>query len=354
MQPSACRKLFGTTPDGTPVEVITLVNARGVRLQVLTRGAVIRSLRVPDRHGVLDDVVLGYDTVSDYLTDDSFIGAVIGRYANRIRNGRFEIDGHAYEVPINHGPNHLHGGPGGFHTVMWRADIVTSAGSQAVTFSRISPAGEEKYPGNLVVDVAYTLTDDNDVIVDYHASTDRATPINLTQHSYFNLRGAGQGTIHEHELTIYADGYLPIDETSIPYGPIEPVANSPFDFTRPHEIGTRIAADHAQLQRASGFDHCYALHPASGPLTCAARLHDPHTGRALEVLTTEPGMQLYTGQFLKPLKGKDGRLYGPYSGLCLETQHFPDSPNHPEYPPVILRSAEQYESKTVFRFSTTG
>jgi aldose 1-epimerase len=348
--PFASRHPCGTTPDGTPVDIITLVNARGVRLQVLTRGAVIRSLRVPDRDGVLDDVVLGYDSVLDYVMDDLYIGAAIGRYANRIRNGRFALEGRAYELPINQSPNHLHGGPAGFHTKMWHADIASSAGSQAVSLTRTSTDGEEGYPGNLVVDVVYTLTDENELIVEFRAATDQATPINLTQHSYFNLRGAGNGTIHDHVLSINAEGYLPIDETSIPLGHIESVANSPFDFTKPHAIGARIAADHAQIQSAAGFDHCYVLR--GGPeLKPAAQLYEPETGRTLEVLTTEPGMQLYTGQFLKPMKAKDSRMYGPYSGLCLETQHFPDSPNQAEFPSVILRPGERYDSKTVFRFS---
>jgi aldose 1-epimerase len=308
-------------------------------------------LRVPDRDGVLDDVVLGYDTVLDYVTDDLYIGGVIGRYANRIRNGRFELDGRVYELPINHSPNHLHGGPAGFHTAMWHANIVSSAASQAVALSRTSPAGEEGYPGNLSVDVVYTLTDDHDLIVDYKASTDQATPINMTQHSYFNLRGAGSTTIHEHELTVCADGYLPIDKSAIPLGHIEPVAHSPFDFTTPAAIGPRLTEAHPQIEPAGGFDHCYVLRGQPGELKRAARLHEPHTGRTLEVLTTEPGMQVYTGQFLKPMMAKDGRPYGPYSGLCLETQHFPDSPHHPEFPSVILRPGEQYASRTVLRFS---
>lgn len=351
MPPFASRDLFGTTPDGTRVDIITLVNSRGAQLQVLTRGAVIHALRVPDRDGVLDDVVLGYDTILDYVMDDLYIGGVIGRYANRIRNGRFELDGRVYEVPVNQSPNHLHGGPAGFHTTMWHADITSPAGSQAVLLARTSPDGEEGYPGSLAVDVVYTLTDDNDVVIDYRASTDHATPINLTQHSYVNLRGAGCETIHEHELTVWADGYLPIDKTSIPLGRIEPVANTPFDFTQPHAIGPRLAEGHPQIESARGFDHCYVLRGESGELKRAAELHEPRTGRTLEILTTEPGIQLYTGQFLKPMKGKDGRTYGPYSGLCLETQHFPDSPNQPQFPSVILRPGERYYSKTVFRFS---
>jgi aldose 1-epimerase len=344
---AAARELFGTMADGSTVDIITLVNARGAELQVLTYGAVIRALRVPDRNGVLDDVVLGYDTLQEYTSDRFFIGAAVGRCANRIRNGHFVLDGRMCALPINDPPHHLHGGPGGFYRRLWSAEI---AGSHAVTLSRTSPDGEEGYPGRLDIVLTYTLTDEQELIVEQRAATDRATPVNLTQHSYFNLRGAGRGTIHDHELTLHAVGFLPVDETSIPLDHMNPVANGPFDFARAQPIGVRLQSDHEQIRHAAGFDHCFVLHSENGALRKAALLYEPSTGRTLEVLTTEPGIQLYTGQFLAPLRGKHGATYGPYSGLCLETQHFPDSPNRPEFPTVVLRPGERFYSRTVFRF----
>jgi aldose 1-epimerase len=348
----ASRQLFGILADGSPVDIITLAGY-GVVLEVLTYGAVIRSLRVPDRNGAVDDIVLGYDTLAEYATDRFFTGAIVGRYANRIRHGHFVLAGRLCELPINDPPHHLHGGPNGFHRKVWRAELAQSAGRPSVRLSRSSPDGEEGYPGNLDVEVTYTLTEKQELVVEYHAATDRTTPVNLTQHSYFNLRGAANGTIHDHELVMHVVGYLPVDETAIPLDHMEAIAPGPFDFAHAAPIGTQLRRGHEQLRRASGFDHCFVVRRDNGSLCRAAALHEPSTGRTLEVWTTEPGIQLYTGQFLVPTRGRKGAVYGPCSGLCLETQHFPDSPNRPEFPCVLLRPRQPFYSRTVFRFGVT-
>ena len=303
----------------------------------MPRGGAIRALRVPDRHGLFDDVVLGYDDVQSYIDDRFYLGAAIGRYANRIAGGRFTLDGRTYELPVNDPPNHLHGGPAGFHTVSWQL----RAESSRALLSYRSPDGEAGYPGNLEVEVSYTLTDANELVVVWRATTDRATPLNVTQHSYFNLRGAGSGTIDQHQLRVNAERYLPVDASSIPTGERRAVQGTPFDFTvmRPVLDG-----------RAEAYDHCYVLNGESGVLRVAAELYEPESGRVLTVLTTEPGMQLYTGQFLQPMRGKGATRYQPFGGLCLETQHFPDSPNQPAFPPAILRPGTEFRSTTIFRF----
>ena len=303
----------------------------------MAHGAVIRALRVPDRDGRSADVVLGYDDLSSYTGDLFYLGAAIGRYANRIAGGRFTLDGRTYELPVNDPPNHLHGGPAGFHTVSWQLHAERSA----ALLSYHSADGEAGYPGNLDVEVVYALSDANELIVTWRARTDRATPLSLTQHSYFNLAGAGNGTIHEHQLRVNADRYLPVDATSIPTGEQRAVHGSVFDFTR-----MRAVLD----GRAPAYDHCYVLRGYAGRLREAAELYEPASGRVLTVLTTEPGMQLYTGQFLQPMAGKHGTRYQPYSGLCLETQHFPDSPNQPSFPSAIVRPGDEFSSTTIYRF----
>jgi aldose 1-epimerase len=332
------REFFGALDADNRVEAITLSNNSGAQVQVLTYGATIRSVRVPDRGGILDDVVLGYDTLQEYRDDVYYIGGVIGRFANRIANGRFELDGRPRILAVNDGPNHLHGGRTGFHTRLWRAEPFPSQAGVAVRLSRVSPHGEEGYPGTLHVAVVYTWTPANELIVDYRATTDQPTPINVTQHAYFNLRGGCRGGVLDHELQIFANEYLSVDETLIPQSR-ETVAGTPFDFRSARTI-------------RSIYDHCFVLRDLSSELSRAACLFEPHSGRTLDVLTTEPGLQLYTGQFLSGGRGKNGCAYGSHAGLCLETQHFPDSPNRPDFPGVILRPGERFRSTTIFRFGT--
>lgn len=366
---------FGSA-RGEPVALYTLRNAGGVELSAMTLGGVIVSLRTPDRDGRMDDVVLGLDSVDDYLARSPHFGAITGRVANRIAGARFELDGTTYILAPNKGRNHLHGGVRAFDKVVWNAAPFEEDAAVGVVFTRTSPDGEEGYPGTLNVQVTYTLTDDDALVVDYRATTDRPTPVNLTQHSYFNLRGEGNGDILDHELMLAAGAFTPTDDEQIPTGEIRPVADTPFDFLTPTAIGARIDDDDVQLRYAGGYDHNFVLdrwdpdladrllaHPgtagfgtrpaldlgsAEPPL--AARVVEPESGRTLEVRTTEPGVQLYTGNGLNDIVGKKGRVYGPRSAVCLETQHFPDAPNQPTFPSIILRPGRTYRSRTVFAF----
>jgi len=340
---------YGTTTDGRAVTMYTLTNANGVELKAITYGGIITSLRVPDRSGTMGDVVLGFERLDGYEKDPPFFGAIIGRYGNRIAKGQFTLEGKTYTLAKNNGPNHLHGGKKGFDKVVWDATPAASGGG--VTFSRTSPAGEEGYPGNLQVRVTYTLTDNNELVVDYHATTDKGTPVNLTQHSYFNLAGDGGGDILGHELTIRADKYTPVDATLIPTGELAPVEGTPFDFRKPTLIGARIDQPLEQLKFGKGYDHNWVLNRTGQGLEPAARLVDPKSGRTLDIATTEPGLQFYSGNFLDgTLTGKNSHVYKHRSGLCLETQHFPDSPNHPNFPSTILKPGQEYSTKTVFTF----
>ena len=341
---------FGKTADGTAVEAYTLTNANGIEVKAISYGCIITSIKTPDRTGKLADIVLGYDTLDGYLKDSPYFGAVVGRYGNRIAKGQFTLDGKTYKLATNNGPNHLHGGNKGFDKVVWNVAEKSSADGVGVVFTRISPDGEEGYPGNLQVTVTYTLTDRNELVVDYHAGTDKATPVNLTQHSYFNL-AADDGDILGHQLTIDADRYTPVDETLIPTGELPSVAGTPFDFRKPTAIGARINADNAQLKNGNGYDHNWVLNRTGSGLQHAVRVLEPKSGRVIDVATTEPGVQFYTGNFLDgSIKGKGGRVYKQRSGFCLETQHYPDSPNHPNFPSTILRPGQTYSSKTVFTF----
>lgn len=351
MRARITREPFGTTADGKTVDLYTLTNTAGVEIRAMTYGATIVSLRTPDRQGQLGDIVLGYPTLSGYLAASPYFGAIVGRYGNRIAKGRFHLDGKTYQLATNNGPNHLHGGIKGFDKVVWTADTSRGDSSTTVTFRYTSAAGEEGYPGALDARVTYTLTDRNELRVEYFGVTDQATPVNLTQHSYFNLAGAGTGDILGHELMIAADRYTPVDSTLIPTGEIAPVAGTPFDFRTRAAIGARIAQNDVQLKYGKGYDHNWVLNRSDASLTLAARLSDPSSGRTLEVLTTEPGIQFYSGNFLDgTITGKDGHVYRHRYGLCLETQHFPDSPNHPNFPSTILRPGKEYRSTTVFRF----
>jgi len=340
--------------QGTPVDEVTLKNRRGVELHAISYGGIITSLKVPDRAGKPGDVVLGFDKPESYWADPPppFFGAIVGRYGNRIGKGKFTLDGKPYSLATNNGVNHLHGGNKGFDKVLWTITTKDAPeGSQAI-FSRTSKDGEEGYPGNLQVRVTYTLTEKNELIVDYHATTDKATPVNLTQHSYFNLAGEGTGDILGHQLTIDADRYTPVDDTLIPTGELAPVQGTPFDFRQPTAIGARIDQDNPQLKNGKGYDHNWVLTRKGTGLQHAARLTDPKSGRTMDVATTEPGLQFYSGNFLDgTIKGKGGHVYAHRSGLCLETQHFPDSPNKPKFPSTILQPGKAYESRTVFTFS---
>ncbi len=349
------REYFGTTAQGEVVEVFTLTNARGVRLRAINLGAVVLSLETPDRTGTLADIVLGFNTLEEYLTRSPYFGAVVGRYGNRIASGRFVLDGVEYALAQNNTPGGmpcaLHGGVRGFDKVVWAGEGMTRPGAQGVRFSYTSADGEEGYPGKLEVSVTYWLNEESVWSIDYQARSDKATPVNLTQHAFFNLRGEGTGDVLGHELSIFATRFTPVNTGMIPTGEIRSVAGTPLDFTRPVLLGARIEAEDPQLQLGNGYDHNYVLDHADGPLTHAATVYEPELGRVMEVFTTEPGMQLYCGNFLDgSLKGKSGRSYGFRGGLCLETQHYPDSPNQPEFPSTILRPGEVLRSKTEYRF----
>lgn len=347
--PPAAREPFGTMPDGQNVERFRLTNAGGMVVEAIGYGGIITSLRVPDRDGTMADVVLGFDSLEAYLGEHPFFGALIGRYGNRIANGRFTLEGQPYTLAKNNGPNHLHGGVRGFDKVLWHAEPV--AGQNAIAFTRTSPDGEEGYPGNLSVRVTYTLTDRHELIVEYHATTDKATPVNLTQHSYFNLAGHASGDILGHQLMLNADRYTPVSETLIPTGELSAVEGTPFDFRQPTSIGARINEAHPQIKNGLGYDHNWVLNGTAGEMRLAARVVEPTTGRTLEIATTEPGIQFYSGNFLDgSISGKGGAKYAHRTGFCLETQHFPDSPNQPSFPSTILRPGEEYRTRTVFTF----
>lgn len=349
--PSVSRAPYGRTPDGAAVDVFTLTNRNGVEVRAITYGAFVVSLRTPDRAGKLDDVVLGFDNLEGYLASGSHMGSVVGRYGNRIAKARFNLDGKTYRLAANDGENHLHGGVKGFDRLVWSGEEVRRGEDVGVAFGLVSPDGDESYPGRLKATVTYTLTPRDELVVEYLATTDKPTVVNLTQHSYFNLAGQGTGDILDHELTIHAGRFTPVGPGLIPTGALAPVAGTPLDFRTPTRIGARIDQDHEQLKLGRGYDHNYVLDRTGPGLVLAARLLDAKSGRVLDVHTTEPGVQLYTGNFLGTETGKGGRTYPRQSGLCLETQHYPDSPNRPEFPSTVLRPGEEYRSKTIFAFS---
>jgi len=347
------RELTGVPTDGVAIERLSLTNKRGIRLDAITYGGIITSLVVPDRTGTPGDIVLGFDDPLRYTADppSPYFGALIGRYANRIARGRFSLDGRTWSLPINDPPNHLHGGTRGFDKHVWAAETRKVPGAETVRFTRVSPDGEEGYPGSVDVRVTYTLRDSNELVVEYRAIADAATPINLTQHTYFNLSAGASDDVLGHELMIDADRFTPIDATMIPTGVCAPVAGTPFDFCNPAPVGARLDGDHEQLLRAGGYDHNWVLNHTGEGVARAARLRDPASGRVVELWTTEPGVQFYAGNKLNgTITGKGGRVYDKHAGLCLEPQHFPDSPNHPEFPSTILRPNEEYRSTTIYRF----
>jgi len=341
---------FGTR-DGRPITLYTLTNAHGVEVRAMTYGGIIVSLRVPDRKGQLADIVLGHDKAEDYMPNPPYLGAIVGRYANRIANGTFTLDGKTYTLPKNDGPNTLHGGlTRTFDKVLWDGEPLK--GKNSVAFTYLSKDGDEGFPGNLKVKVTYTLKDSNELVVDYEATTDKATPINVSQHSYFNLKGAGNGDILDHEIMINADKFTPVDKNLIPTGELRAVKGTPFDFTTSTKIGARIEDSYEQMVLGHGYDHNFVLNRKGAGLSLAARVYEPTTGRVLEVSTTQPAVQFYTGNFLDgSVTGKEGHVYKRRYGLCLETQHYPDSPNHPDFPSTILKPGEKFHQTTVFKFS---
>jgi len=342
--------VFGKTSSGEEVPLYTMRNANGVEVAVTSFGGRIVAIRVPDRSGKMSDVVLGFDHLEGYLAKNPYFGAIVGRYGNRIGKARFTLDGKEYTLARNDRDNHLHGGEIGFDRKLWRASEAGNSG-RSVRLKYESPDGEEGYPGTLDVTVTYTLTPMNELRIDYLATTDKPTVVNLTNHSYFNL--AGKGDILGHEVLLNADFFTPVDSGLIPTGEVRNVKNTPFDFTTPHAIGDRINDDDEQLRYGKGFDHNWVLKGPSGKLRLAARVSDPASGRVMEVLTTEPGLQFYSGNFLDgSLAGKDGKMYARRSGFCMETQHFPDSPNESAFPSTVLRPGQRYHTVTVYRFST--
>ncbi len=347
------KKAWGVNAAGQQVELFTLSREGAPTVAVTSHGAYIVSILAADRDGTLADVTLGHGDLPGYLEDGPYLGAVVGRYANRIAQGRFSLDGKAYTLARNNGPNALHGGPEGFHRRLWTPRIVSGPEGESLELSYTSPDGEEGFPGTLTATVTYSLTSDGGLRLDYAATTDAATVVNLTNHAYFNLAGEGAGDILGHRLRLEADSFTPVDETLIPTGELRPVEGTPFDFREPTAIGARIDDPDPQLERGGGYDHNFVVRGAAGELRRAARVVEPGSGRVLEVLTTEPGVQVYTGNFLDgSVVGKSGTPYGRREGFCLETQHYPDSPNHPDFPSVVLRPGETYEQTTIFRFDT--
>lgn len=348
MQVGIEKQDFGKTKDGQAVEAYTLTNANGLKAKVITYGAILTELDVPDRQGKLGDVVLGFSDLDGYLRGHPFFGATVGRYANRIGGGKFTLDGKEYKLAVNNGPNSLHGGNIGWDKKVWKATPLIGTDEAAIKFSYTSPDGEEGYPGEVKATVTYTLTNKNELKIDYAATTTKATPINLTNHTYFNLTG-GPGNIHEHEMTLHADRYTPTDETLIPKGELASVKGTPLDFTQSKTIGSRIAELPAFI---GGYDHNYVINGDGSALKPTARVKEPHSGRVLEMFTTEPGVQLYTSNFMDgKTKGKNGTAYGRHQAFCLEAQHFPDSPNKSQFPSTILKPGETYKQTTIYKFS---
>jgi len=342
---SIAKEPFGKTSSGQTIDQYTLTNSNGLKTKIITYGGYITSLQVPDRNGKFTDIVLGYDTLEQYVNDNAYIGALVGRYANRIAKGKFALNGVEYTLATNNGPNHLHGGIKGFNKAVWNAQPIDDANGPGLNLTYISKDGEEGFPGNLSCTVIYTLTNNNELKISYEATTDKATIVNLTSHSYFNLAGHNSGDILGHELMINADNYTPADETLIPTGQIAPVKGMNVDFAKSTVIGSRIA------KVTGGYDHNFVLNNKKSKLGLAARVYEPKAGRVMEIHTTEPGIQFYSGNFLDgSAKGK-GTVYNKHCGFCLETQHFPDSPNKPNFPSVVLKPGEKYTHLTVHKFS---
>ena len=347
---SVTKTAFGTTPDGKEVFKYTLTNKNGLELAVINYGAIVVSLKTPDKQGNLGDIVLGHDSLSSYLKASSYFGAIVGRYGNRIAKGKFAIDGTVYNLAVNNDPNHLHGGLKGFDKVFWDIEEVASPDGPTVKLTYQSKDGEEGYPGNLSTEVIYTLNNNNEWVITYKATTDKKTVVNLTQHTYFNLAADASKDILSHELRILSDKFLPVDKGLIPPGELKPVANTPFDFNKPTAIGARINDKDTQIEYGKGYDHCWVLTKTEGLF--AASVYEPTSGRYLEVMTTEPGIQFYSGNFLDGSAiGKGGVSYKQRHGLCLETEHYPDSPNKKDFPTTLLEPGQVYSTTTTYKFS---
>jgi aldose 1-epimerase len=352
-KPTMTKEPFGKLADGTPVDLFTLANRKGFEAKITNYGGIVVALKAPDKNGQYADVVLGYDDLDGYIKKNPFFGALAGRYANRIGKGQFTLNGQTYKLFVNNGPNSLHGGKVGFDKKVWTAKEQLKDDAVGLELTYVSADGEEGYPGKLTTTVTYWVNNDNELRIDYHATTDKDTVLNITNHSYFNLAGAGNGDVLQHVVMLNADRVTPVDETLIPTGELKAVAGTPLDFTKPMVIGARIDdAKDQQMVYGKGYDHNFVLNHAPGELGLAARVSEPASGRVLEVSTDQPGVQLYTGNFLDgTIKGKGGKVYGRRSGFCLETQHFPDSPNKPNFPTTVLKPGEQFKSTTVFKFS---
>jgi aldose 1-epimerase len=345
-QAQVSKQSFGKSPEGTPVDLYT-IKSGALEARVMTYGGIVVSLKVPDKNGKSGDVVLGYDSLEGYIANSPFFGAIVGRYGNRIGGGKFVLDGKTYSTPQNDGTNTLHGGPKGFDKAVWKAKEIR----HGIELTHVSADGDSGFPGTLTTTVRYTLHG-KDFKIEYSATTDKDTVLNLTHHSYFNLAGQGNGDILQHQVKLNASRYTPVDEILIPTGELAPVEGTPFDFSKPTAIGARIDSDNVQLHRGKGYDHNWVLDSGGGKVAEAAEAYEPSTGRVMQVWTDQPGVQFYTGNFLDgTITGKDGKVYQRRSGLCFETQHFPDSPNHPKFPSTELKPGQKYHTVTIYRFS---
>jgi aldose 1-epimerase len=345
------KQAYGKMPNGAAVELYTLTNAKGMQAGIITYGGTVVSLTAPDRNGKYADVVLGMDDLAGYMKATAFFGALIGRYGNRIGHAQFTLEGKTHKLPANDGPNTLHGGPAGFDKHVWSALPGSSADGETLELTYVSKDGEEGFPGTLTTKVVYSLTNNNELKIDYTATTDKPTVVNLTNHSYFNLAGQGEGDVLTHEVMIDAARFTPVDATLIPTGELRPVAGTPFDFTKPTAVGARIEAADEQIKFGKGYDHNWVLNKGAGGLTKAAEVHETKSGRVMEVWTTEPALQFYTGNFLDGTLHGKGKTYVRRGALCMETQHYPDSPNQPAFPSTELKPGATYHTTTVYRFS---
>ena len=345
------KTFYGTLPDGRDVHTLSLRNSNGMQVDIITYGATVTRILVPDRNNNFGDVVLGYDTLDKYIDDEFYLGAAIGRFANRIARGRFVLNGKEYNLPLNNNGNHLHGGPGGLQKVLWNILPANDYQSDSVKLNHISKDGEGGYPGELNVSAVFSLNESNELAIHFEASSDKPTILNLAHHSYFNLSGNPSSSIDDHQLEINADAYTPIMPNGIPAGSIDKTENTPMDFRSAKKVGERIGDNFDQLTAAGGYDHNYVLNGGADKITKSASLYEPFSGRYMELFTDQPGLQLYTGNFLKDTAGKDGIVFRRRSGLCLETQNFPDAPNHSNFPSAVLNEGELYSKTTVYKFS---